>query len=140
MSWRHRFQVGRPGQSCWRGYRSAIHSSQACWTSLAWPSAASMCRSTTAFGMATRSSSSHLSAEVSMPYLTRDPIEIAEWHACAIDPRDGASVEFVGVVRGAENDTPIASLDYEAYEPMAERVIERLVQQARAQWPVQDRK
>lgn len=71
-----------------------------------------------------------------MIYLTREPIDLKEWHRLAIDTRDGASAEFLGIVRGNEGDQPIVYLDYEAYEPMAERVIERLVKQARAQWPL----
>ena len=71
-----------------------------------------------------------------MAHLTRDPITLDEWHGAAVDRRDGASVEFLGIVRGEESDRPISHLDYEAYEPMAERVMERLVQQARAQWPL----
>ena len=39
----------------------------------------------------------------------------------------GAWVEFRGVVRGEENGRPIAALEYEAYPPMAEREIQRLL-------------
>jgi len=39
----------------------------------------------------------------------------------------GAWVEFRGVVRGEENDLPIAALEYEAYAPMAEREMRRLL-------------
>jgi len=69
-----------------------------------------------------------------MPYVTRDPIEIAEWHACAIDSRDGASVEFAGIVRGTENGIPVASLDYEAYEPMADCLIAQCIEEAKTRW------
>ena len=69
-------------------------------------------------------------------HLTHQSIDVAEWHRRAVDPWDGASVEFLGIVRGNEGGRPISALDYEAYGPMAERVIERLVQQARAQWPL----
>lgn len=41
--------------------------------------------------------------------------------------RLGAWVEFRGVVRGEENGEPIAALEYEAYAPMAEREIRRLL-------------
>ena len=39
----------------------------------------------------------------------------------------GAWVEFRGVVRGEENDVRIAALEYEAYAPMAEREMRRLL-------------
>jgi len=71
-----------------------------------------------------------------MSFLTRDPIRPDEWRQPAVDPRDGASVEFQGLVRREEGGTPITCLEYETYAPMAERVIARLVQQARAQWPL----
>lgn len=69
-----------------------------------------------------------------MPYLTRDPIDVAEWHVRSVDSRDGAAVEFLGIVRGEEAGQPISHLDYEAYEPMAERMIERLIEQTRHRW------
>jgi molybdopterin synthase catalytic subunit len=71
-----------------------------------------------------------------MRYVTHDPIDVTEWHRLAIDQRDGAAVEFLGLVRGEEQGQPIQSLWYEAYEPMAERVIERVVKQVREQWPL----
>jgi molybdopterin synthase catalytic subunit len=41
----------------------------------------------------------------------------------------GAVVEFAGIVRGEENGRPIAALDYEAYSPMAESVMRRIIEQ-----------
>jgi len=71
-----------------------------------------------------------------MVYLTRDPIDVTAWHRESADPRDGAAVEFVGIVRGDEDDRAISHLDYDAYEPMAERLIAQLIEQARARWPL----
>ena len=73
-----------------------------------------------------------------MEYLTRDPIDASAWHKPAVDARDGASVEFQGLVRREEEGTPIVCLEYETYAPMAERVIARLVEQARGRWPVRE--
>lgn len=47
----------------------------------------------------------------------------------------GAWVEFRGVVRGEENGQPIAALEYEAYSPMAEREIRRLLEELSAKHP-----
>ena len=47
----------------------------------------------------------------------------------------GAWVEFRGVVRGGENGQPIAALEYEAYAPMAEREMRRLLVELAAQHP-----
>lgn len=71
-----------------------------------------------------------------MQYLTSKPIDVSEWHREAVDQRDGASVEFLGIVRGEEDGQPISALDYEAYEPMAERLIAQLVEEAARRWPL----
>ncbi len=39
----------------------------------------------------------------------------------------GAWVEFRGVVRGEESGQPIAALEYEAYSPMAETEMHRII-------------
>jgi molybdopterin molybdotransferase len=47
----------------------------------------------------------------------------------------GAWVEFRGVVRGEENGQPIAALEYEAYSPMAEREMDRLLREIAGRHP-----
>lgn len=47
----------------------------------------------------------------------------------------GAWVEFRGVVRGDEDGQPIAALEYEAYSPMAEREVRRLLTDLSADKP-----
>lgn len=47
----------------------------------------------------------------------------------------GAVVEFWGVVRNTEKDSAIAGLDYEIYEPMAGRVIARILEELAAEFP-----
>ncbi|MBI4003712.1 MAG: molybdenum cofactor biosynthesis protein MoaE [Candidatus Omnitrophica bacterium] len=71
-------------------------------------------------------------------YLTWEPIDVEVWHRLAIDQQDGASVEFLGIVRGLEDGRPIPWLDYDAYAPMAERVITQLIETARRRWPVHE--
>jgi molybdopterin synthase catalytic subunit len=39
----------------------------------------------------------------------------------------GAIAEFSGLVRGEENDRDIAALEYEAYSPMAERIMREIL-------------
>lgn len=48
----------------------------------------------------------------------------------------GALAEFTGWVRGEENGAGIGGLVYEAYQPMAEREIERIVRELAASLPV----
>jgi len=67
-------------------------------------------------------------------YLTRGPIDIETWHRQATDARDGASVEFLGIVRGEEEGHRVQYLDYEAYSPMAERKIGALVEETKKKW------
>lgn len=43
------------------------------------------------------------------------------------DPCAGALAEFTGTVRGEEEGRPISALVYEAYQPMAEVVMRRLL-------------
>lgn len=40
----------------------------------------------------------------------------------------GALAEFAGIVRGEENGFQIAALEYEAYSPMAERVMRGIIE------------
>ena len=49
----------------------------------------------------------------------------------------GALATFTGLVRGTENDHPISALVYEAYQPMAELVIRRLLTELAATHPCQ---
>ena len=69
-----------------------------------------------------------------MPYLTHDPIDACDRHRQAPDAADGASLEFTGIVRGDDGGTCVEGLQYEAYEPMAERLIARYVEQATLRW------
>ena len=60
-------------------------------------------------------------------------IKIGDWEIDSMlrdmKPRDGAGalVEFTGIVRGEENGHPILALRYEAYQPMAENQMRRIL-------------
>jgi molybdopterin synthase catalytic subunit len=47
----------------------------------------------------------------------------------------GAVVEFKGIVRREENGAPIAALEYEAYQTMAEAMMHRIAVELGAQHP-----
>ncbi len=47
----------------------------------------------------------------------------------------GASVEFAGIVRAGENGRVLEGLNYEAYEPMALRVLSRHLHELGSQHP-----
>ena len=59
--------------------------------------------------------------------LTNQPIP--EKIASPAAEHAGAWVEFRGVVRGEENGAAIAALEYEAYSPMAENEMRRLIRE-----------
>jgi molybdopterin synthase catalytic subunit len=59
--------------------------------------------------------------------------EAVDW---ATLPSAGAVVTFTGVVRDESEGRPgVVSLDYEAYEGQAERVMAEIVEDARTRWP-----
>lgn len=47
----------------------------------------------------------------------------------------GAVVGFSGIVRGEEDGRPVRALEYQAYQPMAEREIERLIRELLVEFP-----
>lgn len=49
----------------------------------------------------------------------------------------GAVVCFLGVVRGMEEGRPISGLEYEAFQPMAERQFHLLLDKAEGRWPLE---
>jgi molybdopterin synthase catalytic subunit len=48
----------------------------------------------------------------------------------------GALAEFTGIIRADENGAPIGGLVYEAYQPMAEQVMRRILAEIAAQHPL----
>lgn len=48
---------------------------------------------------------------------------------------DGAVASFAGLVRDHNQGRRVRFLDYEAYEPLAVRALQRIVDEARAAWP-----
>ncbi|MDI1313244.1 molybdenum cofactor biosynthesis protein MoaE [Prosthecobacter sp.] len=56
--------------------------------------------------------------------LSADPIQIAP---TVFKAGEGAEAQFLGVVRGMEDDKIISGIDYSAYLPMAEKTLQDLV-------------
>jgi molybdopterin synthase catalytic subunit len=61
-----------------------------------------------------------------------DPLDIADLHARANDPRAGAQAAFTGTVRNRTADQEVLRLEYEAYEEMAVDELTRIAAQAAA--------
>ena len=57
--------------------------------------------------------------------LSEEPIQIAQ---TVFKAGEGAETQFLGVVRGMEDDKVISGIDYSAYLPMAERILQDLVE------------
>jgi molybdopterin synthase catalytic subunit len=62
-----------------------------------------------------------------MTYLTDEPIDTAALVARVMRASDGAYVLFEGVVRNHHDGKEVESITYEAYRPMAEKEIDRIV-------------
>ena len=70
--------------------------------------------------------------------LVREAIAVAELQAQIRRGSDGAICVFEGIVRNHTRGRPTLYLDYEAYEEMAQRELERLVQQSIEQFGVRE--
>jgi len=70
-----------------------------------------------------------------MSYLTDDPIDGARLARHALRPTDGAVVLFEGVVRDNNEGKAVESIFYDAYRPMAEKEIGKIVADVQRQFP-----
>ncbi|KAG5457442.1 MAG: Molybdopterin biosynthesis MoaE [Olpidium bornovanus] len=68
--------------------------------------------------------------------LTTSPLDLAQTAALVADKSAGAIATFSGTTRGTFRGKGVVRLEYEAYVPMAERELRRLVSEARARWPL----
>lgn len=68
--------------------------------------------------------------------ITDQPLDPAPLTALVAAPDMGAIVSFAGVVRNNFGGRATAHLEYEAFAPMAEKVLAQLADDARAQWGV----
>ncbi|MEX0736975.1 MAG: molybdenum cofactor biosynthesis protein MoaE [Bacteroidota bacterium] len=70
--------------------------------------------------------------------LTTEPLEIQRVVASVETPEAGAIDIFIGTTRAHAHDRSVLWLEYEAYEPMALTMLERLAEVARTRWPVRN--
>jgi len=70
-----------------------------------------------------------------MSYLTDSPIDTTALASSVIRNSDGACVVFEGVVRNHHDGKRVESIVYEAYAPMAEKEIDKVVSAVRQEWP-----
>jgi molybdopterin synthase catalytic subunit len=72
-------------------------------------------------------------------HLTQEAIEPASLTAAVCSPLRGGVVNFLGTVRSHTGTAVTEALEYEAYEPMAEKVLAAIAAEVRARWPAEIR-
>ena len=68
-------------------------------------------------------------------YTTREPISPAALLALVAGPDRGATCLFLGTVRDGPEDGGVTGIEYSAYEAMAGAELDRIIAEARRQWP-----
>ena len=68
-------------------------------------------------------------------YLTDDPIDFRALIQATIRPSDGAHIVFAGAVRDHHEGRAVESIFYDAYRPMAETEIAKVVASVREKYP-----
>jgi molybdopterin synthase catalytic subunit len=68
--------------------------------------------------------------------LTTEPIDAARLLAQATSPQAGAVILFLGTTRELTAGRRTVTLDYEAYDAMAEQKLAELEAEARRRWPI----
>ncbi|HYU79376.1 MAG TPA: molybdenum cofactor biosynthesis protein MoaE [Vicinamibacterales bacterium] len=67
--------------------------------------------------------------------ITTEPLDLAVLTDLVGAENTGAVTTFLGVVRNRNQGRNVHHLVYEAYEPLAERVLQRIREEARDHWP-----
>lgn len=70
-----------------------------------------------------------------MSYLTEDRIDTADLIRRTMRPSDGACIVFEGVVRDHHEGKAVESIFYDAYRPMAEKEIAKILDGVHSQLP-----
>ncbi|HEX7418338.1 MAG TPA: molybdenum cofactor biosynthesis protein MoaE [Thermoanaerobaculia bacterium] len=68
-----------------------------------------------------------------MSYLTDSTIDSADLARRTMRPSDGACIVFEGVVRDHHEGKAVQSIFYDAYRPMAEKEISKIIDDVRSQ-------
>ena len=69
--------------------------------------------------------------------IIREPIDVRALEAQVGGVENGAVVTFVGQVRSNSRGREVAYLEYDAYVPMAEKMLRQIAAQARERWNVE---
>ena len=73
-----------------------------------------------------------------MIHITSEPLNPQEITDLVRKDSNGAVVTFLGVVRNHSEGRNVLYLEYEAYQPMAEKMLSQIVQEVRERWDILD--
>ena len=73
-----------------------------------------------------------------MVQITKSRIDVQNIIDSVITPESGGIDVFLGTTRNHSGERGVVSLSYEAYEPMALKVMSRLEEEARGRWPLNE--
>lgn len=76
------------------------------------------------------------SAEDKSSFLTKEALSLAEAVAAVESKKHGAVATFLGCVRDREEGEPISAIHYEAYSPMADRQLAKIIQEAETKYSI----
>lgn len=68
--------------------------------------------------------------------ITNSKIDVAKLITSVSHEGAGATDVFIGTTRNKTSDKAVMKLDFEAYEPMAVKELQKIVDRAKAQWPI----
>jgi MoaE-MoaD fusion protein len=69
--------------------------------------------------------------------VTTDPLDARAIEQMVASPENGAILTFTGTVRDNARGKGVTALDYEAYPPAAEKMLERIGDEMRDQWGIE---
>lgn len=67
-------------------------------------------------------------------YITDKPIDCMDFFSFTPNPSCGAVSSFMGIVRNHDHGRAVLKLRYECYRPMANKMIQALIEEAKAKW------
>ncbi|MBI3006270.1 MAG: molybdenum cofactor biosynthesis protein MoaE [Ignavibacteriales bacterium] len=73
-----------------------------------------------------------------MHEITRNRIDVENVIRSVVSPEAGAVNVFIGTTRNHSSGRTVTSLEYEAYEPMATRMLDMIIREAWNQWDVKN--
>ena len=71
----------------------------------------------------------------SLTAISNAPLDVGALVEAVSSPGQGAVTTFLGVVRNENLNRRVTHLEYEAYEPLAVRALDRILDEARQRWP-----